>query len=249
MPLCLRNAAAQVMEFPGLIGSQSLVYRLARHVERSQAFRCRQASCGPSIAAGTSLEQQLAVVGKFHGHEEHFSQPTKSPSFFISCILVDLQHAAALSFTMHSLLSALTALLSLQVAAATPMTSPKTRSPFAVKETHHAPRGWKNVGEPHSGQTLDLRIGLKNKKFAVLEKHLYEISLPTHHRYRQHFSKDEVDTLVRPDEDASTLVDEWLEDNGIEQWQRKYSSAGDWISISLPVERVESLLNTKYQKY
>lgn len=96
---------------------------------------------------------------------------------------------------------------------------------------------------------LDLKIGLKNKNFAELERHLYEVSLPTHARYRQHLSKDEVNDLIRPDAEASSLVDEWLRDNGIESWQCKYSQARDWISISLPVNRVEGLLNTKYSLF
>lgn len=115
-----------------------------------------------------------------------------------------------------------------------------------VKEHHFVPRGWSDVGLPQPDHTLDLKIGLKNKNFATLERHLLEVSDPSHRRYGQHLSKAEVDELVRPDADAQRLVDAWLEERGITKQQRQYSAARDWISINLPVAAVEDLLQTKY---
>ena len=151
---------------------------------------------------------------------------------------------------MHIFPAALAALLS--VATATPVSvhQEHVRSGYTVKETHFVPRGWTASDKPPiPDQLLDLKIGLKNKKFAELEQHLYEVSSPTHHRYRQHLSKEEVDDLVRPDEEASALVTEFLQDHGISKEQCKYSSAGDWISVALPVTQVEKMLNTKYSVY
>jgi len=150
------------------------------------------------------------------------------------------------------ILEAVLAALSFQIAAATPVSprSEHARSPYSVKETHFVPRGWSASDQPpHPDQLLNVKIGLKNKKFADLERHLYEVSLPTHHRYRQHFSKAEVDDLVRPDEEASALVNEFLQDHGVSAEKCKYSSAGDWITVSLPVNQVEKMLNTKYSVY
>lgn len=42
-------------------------------------------------------------------------------------------------------------------------------------------------------------------------------------------------------------VHEWLSDNGVSDLS--YSSAKDWISVSLPIEMVEQLLDTKYKVY
>lgn len=38
-------------------------------------------------------------------------------------------------------------------------------------------------------------------------------------------------------------------DHDIESWELDYSAAKDWISVSLPVERVERLLDTKYSVF
>lgn len=45
------------------------------------------------------------------------------------------------------------------------------------------------------------------------------------------------------------LIHEWLAESGIEAHELKYSPAKDWISISLPVNRVEDLLDAKYSVY
>lgn len=45
------------------------------------------------------------------------------------------------------------------------------------------------------------------------------------------------------------LVHDWLLDNGIESHQLGYSPAKDWISVKLPVSKVEELLDTEYSTY
>ena len=52
--------------------------------------------------------------------------------------------------------------------------------------------------------------------------------------------------LVKPTDDALQLVHDWLSDHGIEASGLHYSAAKDWISVTLPVSAVESLLDTKY---
>lgn len=141
---------------------------------------------------------------------------------------------------MHTLPAIVTLLLTLVAA------SPVPRSAYVVKEHHFVPRGWNDVGVPRADHTLDLKIGLRNKNFAVLERHLSEVSDPAHPRYGQHLSKAEVDELVRPDAEARRLVDAWLEERGISKKQRRYSSARDWITINLPIAAVEDLLQTRY---
>lgn len=125
----------------------------------------------------------------------------------------------------------------------------RSRTPYAVKETHFAPRGWRDIGPPPADHTLNLRINLKNKNFAELERHLYAVSDPANVRYGKHFSKQEVDELTRPDAHASSLVDEWLNDCGIASHERKINSAGDSISFLLPVSVAETLLDTTYSMY
>ncbi|TAQ91387.1 hypothetical protein B7494_g311 [Chlorociboria aeruginascens] len=113
----------------------------------------------------------------------------------------------------------------------------QVRSSYAVKESHPVPRKWTRVAPAPENHTIQLQIGLK------------QISDPYHHRYGQHLTESEVIDLVKPTDEALNLVHDWLFDNGIEAAELEYSPARDWIKISMPVGRVESLLDTKYSVY
>lgn len=80
-----------------------------------------------------------------------------------------------------------------------------------------------------------------------LIKHL--VSDPEHSRYGQHLSEVDVKKLVQPADESLALVHEWLAENGIDAGHLSYSASKDWIKVSLPVHRIESLLDTKYSVY
>ncbi|KAI2778686.1 tripeptidyl-peptidase 1 precursor [Daldinia loculata] len=139
---------------------------------------------------------------------------------------------------------AFSAILAAQVSLANPVGS---RTPYRVKDTHHVPRDWKRVRRAPADHVIDLQIGVKQSNFPELERHLYEVSDPDHPRYGQHLSADEVKELVKPTDETLNLVHEWLADNGVTP--SGYSSAKDWITVSLPVKAIERLLDTEYHVY
>ncbi|KAL8740490.1 MAG: hypothetical protein Q9190_006815, partial [Brigantiaea leucoxantha] len=148
------------------------------------------------------------------------------------------------------LVSASRLLLTLFVGSVLVSSSPvRSRSSYAVKDSHNVPKKWSRVAEAPLDGTIHLEIALKQSQFDQLERHLYEVSDPDHQRYGNHLSTEEVDELVKPSDVSSNLVHEWLFDNGIEQDQLNYSPAKDWIRVSLPVGHVETLLDTKYSIY
>ncbi|KAI2463933.1 tripeptidyl-peptidase 1 precursor [Annulohypoxylon bovei var. microspora] len=136
------------------------------------------------------------------------------------------------------------ALLAAQGAFANPVGS---RTPYRVKDTHHVPRAWKRVRRAPADHIIDLQIGVKQSNFAELERHLYEVSDPDHPRYGQHLSAGDVKELVKPTDETLDLVHEWLQANGVTP--SGYSSAKDWITVSLPVGTIERLLDTEYHLY
>ena len=75
------------------------------------------------------------------------------------------------------------------------------------------------------------------------------MSTPSHPRYGQHLTNEEVDELVKPADESLNLVHDWLFDSGIDRAQLSYNRAKDFIKISLPVSEVERLLDTKYSIY
>lgn len=56
-------------------------------------------------------------------------------------------------------------------------------------------------------------------------------------------TKAEVEELVKPSDDALSLVQDWLFANHCNASQLGFSPAKDFISVSLPVDQVESLLD------
>ncbi|KAF2149201.1 subtilisin-like protein [Myriangium duriaei CBS 260.36] len=132
-----------------------------------------------------------------------------------------------------------------QLATATPI---KARS-FAIKDSHNVPAKWTKMMDAPANHVIELRIGVKQGDFDGLEKHLYEVSDPTHKRYGQHLSSSDVHDLIRPSEDSLKLVQDWLQENAVEPTKLSYSAAKDWIIASLPVSQIERLLDTKYHVY
>lgn len=45
---------------------------------------------------------------------------------------------------------------------------------MAVKETHFVPSKFTKIGIPAPDHVISLKVGLTNKRFPELEKHLYE---------------------------------------------------------------------------
>lgn len=140
-----------------------------------------------------------------------------------------------------------TLLLALSVSAV--LGGPITRSTYAVKGSHPVPRGWRALDRAPQDHKMELRIGLTQGDFKGLEKHLFEASTPTHSKYGHHLTAGDVHSFVKPSDEASSAVHEWLYENGILSEDIEYTPAKDWIKVNLPVSAVEDLLETQYHTY
>jgi tripeptidyl-peptidase-1 len=115
---------------------------------------------------------------------------------------------------------------------------------YKVKESIPPPRGWVKLKPAPPDHNIELRIGLPQPNFHVLEQHLYEVSDPYHERYGAHLSKVEVEELVAPHPESLALVDEWLASHGIQESDLVRSPAKDWVIINVPVNLAEKMLDT-----
>ncbi|TFY67410.1 hypothetical protein EVJ58_g1640 [Rhodofomes roseus] len=115
-----------------------------------------------------------------------------------------------------------------------------------VKETVLPPRGWTALRPASPAHTIELRIGLPQPNFAELEEHLYAVSDPSSERYGGHLSKEEVEALVAPHPESVHLVEEWLASHGLLGDALSRSSAGDWVTVRVPVSLAEKMLDTTY---
>ena len=119
---------------------------------------------------------------------------------------------------------------------------------YAVKEKINAPHGWVLHGQPAPHHTVELKIALPQPNFNELERHLYEVSDPDHHRYGAHLSKEQVAKFVAPHPASLASVDGWLTSHGINESDLVRSPAKDWISVTLPIRLAERILGAVSRK-
>lgn len=75
------------------------------------------------------------------------------------------------------------------------------------------------------------------------------VSDPFNARYGQYLTDLEVRDLITPSDNTLTAVHEWLQRCAIPLDSLAYSPAKDWIKLTLPVQKVETLLKTIYGVY
>ncbi|KAF2147611.1 tripeptidyl-peptidase 1 precursor [Myriangium duriaei CBS 260.36] len=124
--------------------------------------------------------------------------------------------------------------------------APASAHHYVVKETHPIPRGWKVSSHPPADHVIHLKIGLAQRNQNELERHVHEVSDPTHPRYRQYLSADEIHHLISPSNETVDLVFAWLKNHGVDG---TLGTTKEWIDAALPVEQVEKLLDTKYSVF
>ncbi|KAK0230450.1 tripeptidyl peptidase A [Armillaria fumosa] len=117
---------------------------------------------------------------------------------------------------------------------------------YVVKERIVPPREWILDGLPLSNHIVELRVGLRQSDFDALERHLYEVSDPSHSRYGDYLSKGEVEDLVAPRPESLAAVDAWLLSYGLSENDYVHSPAKDWLTVKIPVSLAEKMLDTKY---
>lgn len=74
-------------------------------------------------------------------------------------------------------------------------------------------------------------------------------SNPKHSQYGKHLLADHVHDYIKPSQESSDAVHNWLYENGILAEDIGYSPAKDWIKVKMSVADVEGLLDTTYHTY
>ncbi|KAH7905839.1 peptidase S8/S53 domain-containing protein [Hygrophoropsis aurantiaca] len=140
--------------------------------------------------------------------------------------------------------------LGLSLSAALVQAAPYKGCQNKVKESIYGPpRGWAKGSPAPPDHIIDLKIALPQPNFDVLEKHLWEVSDPSHERYGAHLSKAEAEALMAPHQTSVDAVNEWLASHGFEEEHLMRSSAKDWVTVRVPVSIAEDMLDTNYHVY
>ncbi|KAF7376342.1 Subtilisin-like protein [Mycena sanguinolenta] len=109
------------------------------------------------------------------------------------------------------------------------------------------PAGFVNSGAAPASNVLNLRINLAQNNLAGLESALMAAAVPSSPSYGQWLSKEDVESFARPSDETTAAVSQWLSDNGVDS--TPVSTAGDWISIAVPVSKANKLLNADFSVF
>ncbi|KAF2840230.1 tripeptidyl-peptidase-like protein [Patellaria atrata CBS 101060] len=136
-------------------------------------------------------------------------------------------------------------LLSLAAIVSGRTSSSDIREPFeALRST---PEGWHKVGTPDPNKRLHFRIGVTQSNLDLFEQTLYDVSTPDHPKYGQHLKSHQIKELLRPSEDATASIKEWLSDSDISA--EDIEDDGDWINFVATVAQAEKMMDTTFNIY
>lgn len=107
------------------------------------------------------------------------------------------------------------------------------------------PRGWTLEREASPSEPISLRISLQNQNIESFYQKVLEISTPSHENYGKHMEQHEIRNMLRPRDDSSDEIQDWLESRNI----MNSKDGGHWISFQTTVENANRLLDTKFAWY
>ncbi|KAI1107157.1 subtilisin-like protein [Jackrogersella minutella] len=116
-----------------------------------------------------------------------------------------------------------------------------------VESLPKVPVGWRKLGNAKPGQIVKLRIALEQPNLDQFEQLLYDVSTPQNPLYGRHLSRDEVREMMKPREESTSAVLEWLRSSGIPS--SDIEEDGEWVNFKTTVLRAANLLNTDFQVY
>lgn len=81
----------------------------------------------------------------------------------------------------------------------------------------------------------------------LFEQQFQDISNPDSANYGKHFTRDELKALLRPSNEASRAVINWLKASGVQD--ADIEDDGEWIKFAADINQVEAMLDTKFNLY
>ncbi|TGO08608.1 hypothetical protein BTUL_0201g00180 [Botrytis tulipae] len=103
---------------------------------------------------------------------------------------------------------------------------------------------WEQLSTPDPQQLPRFHIALRSQNTDIFEQTLLNISSPDNVFYGQHMSRNEVETMLKADEESRTTVWSWLLDAGIPSGN--VTDKGDWLQITTRDQVVEAMLNNTF---
>ncbi|KAF9077784.1 peptidase S8/S53 domain-containing protein [Rhodocollybia butyracea] len=106
------------------------------------------------------------------------------------------------------------------------------------------PNGYTQIGVATDDTILHMRINIEMGNRTGLEDALNKASDPSHEKYGQWLSQEDIQYYAAPTREALHSVRKWLSSNNIDSQSTTVS--GDWIKFNVSVGTANTMLNAKY---
>ncbi|OSX61672.1 hypothetical protein POSPLADRAFT_1143941 [Postia placenta MAD-698-R-SB12] len=130
---------------------------------------------------------------------------------------------------------------------ATACATPLRRGMRVHEALKSVPSGYVLNGPAPPDTVLTFKLALVQNDPNGLVDALYDVSAPDGPKYGQYLSKEEVVSFVSPRPESTAAVNAWLKENGL--IATTISPAGDWLSISAPVNKINDLIDAEYSVF
>jgi tripeptidyl-peptidase-1 len=74
-----------------------------------------------------------------------------------------------------------------------------------------------------------------------------EVSTPDHPRYGKHLKRDELKAMLKPRDESTAAVLDWLKSSGVAE--EDIEENGEWINFVAPVSTAEKMMDTTFKTY
>ncbi|KAI9234223.1 MAG: tripeptidyl peptidase A [Podila humilis] len=106
------------------------------------------------------------------------------------------------------------------------------------------PKNWEEQQPSPPDALLHFKIGLRQQNVDDFHQKVIDISTPDHPSYGMHMSQAEIHDILRPADDSTQLVLEWLQSHGIQGVLDNH-----WVKAVVTVSQANKLLQTQYNTY
>lgn len=110
---------------------------------------------------------------------------------------------------------------------------------------NQVPRGWTRIKSAEPTENIRLRVSLKQQNLDQFYDSLLQVSTPSHPQYGKHYQGHELQSLLRPSDEASATAISWLQDNNVTDVQ----DDGDYLMFRTTVGTANTLLDTQFDWY
>ncbi len=111
------------------------------------------------------------------------------------------------------------------------------------------PAGWRKGHAASKSHKVEVHVFVKQQNTAELEEIFHSVSNPSSSEYGKHWSHEDINSFVAPTQHSVQVIEQWLDSHHVPKNARKHTPNKDIIKFTIPIEKAEEMLHTKYHHF